>query len=88
MKYIKKFYEMANNYNYDYIIDTLVKEYKWGNVIASKTKEFEEEETPSDSDDYITKFNSWLFKKFNSPDKFYTDDIQMREPTSWYAKST
>lgn len=83
--------EMLNeitNYNYEYIINTLCSQYKWGNVISSKTKEFEEEETPIDSDDYITKFNSWLFKKFNNPDKFYTNGIKIKTPTDWYGKST
>ena len=87
MKYLKLF-EEHGKYNYPYIIHTLCSEYKWGNIIASKTDEFEKEETPINSDDYITKFNSWLFKKFNNPDKFYTDDVKVKTPTDWYAKST
>jgi len=87
---IKKFYEMFNNYNYDYIIDILIKDYHWGNVITNEIKEFESSDVsqPIDDDDYIVKFNHWLFLKFKSPERVERDDLVVKPPTSWYAKST
>lgn len=87
---IKKFNEMFSNYNYDYIMEILIKDYHWGNVIVNEIKEFENSDipTPIDNDDYIIKFNKWLYLKFKSPKKTYSDDIVVKTPTSWYAKST
>jgi len=81
---------MFNNYNYDYIIDTLVKDYKWGNVITNEIKEFEASDTsmPLDDDDYIVKFNQWLFLKFKNPRQTFRDDLVVRQQMGWYAKST
>jgi hypothetical protein len=87
---IKKFNEMFSNYNYDYIIHVLIKDYHWGNVIVNEIKEFENSDIsmPADDDEYIAKFNKWLFFKFKSPERTERDDLVVKPPISWYAKST
>jgi len=87
---IKKFNEMLFNYDYDYIIKILCSEYKWGNTISSEIQEFEKSDSklPIDTDDYIQKFNRWLFKKFKGPETFYKDDIIINPHIGWYGKST
>lgn len=87
---IKKFYEMVYNYNYDIIINSLINDYHWGNVISNEIEEFENSDTPMpiDTDDYIVKFNQWLFKKFKNSRQTFRDDLVVKTPRSWYAKST
>lgn len=81
---------MVYNYDYDYIIATLIKEYKWGNVIVNEIEEFENSDTkmPIDDSDYIDRFNRWLFQKFIQPENFYKNDIIIRPHIGWYGKST
>jgi hypothetical protein len=87
MKYIKLFEHFG--INYDYVIGILTsKEYGWGNVIVNEIKEFEKNNTlPSSDDDYIVRFNHWLYKKFKN-NRTFRDDLIVKSPRSWYAKST
>lgn len=89
MKYLVIF-EKFHQYNYDYIMDILIKDYHWGNVIANEIKEFEDSDVsmPIDNEDYIAKFNQWLYLKFKSPKRVHRDDLVVKPPTNWYAKST
>ena len=88
MKYIKLFEHFG--INYDYVIGILTsKEYGWGNVIVNEIKEFEKNNTlPSSDDDYIVQFNHWLYKKFKNNRTLFRDDLIVKSPRSWYAKST
>lgn len=90
IKKILKFNEHKSQYDYDYIIDKVCKRYKWGNVISGQIEEFEKSdvEKPADDEDFITKFNKWLFDKYKSPPTFYKDTIPIKEPISYYSKST
>ena len=91
MKYLKYFKESAVNFDYDYIIKILTsEEYGWGNVIINEIKEFENEEgLPDGDDDYIVRFNHWLYKKFKNPRTTFRDDlVVVKKPTSWYSKRT
>lgn len=89
---IKRFFETFGNYDYDYkyILDTLCKEYKWGNIITVKIKDFEEsiETLPSSNDDYIIQFNKWLFNNFKHKPPLFKTTINVKPPVDWYAKST
>ena len=62
---IKRFNEMVNSFNYDYIIKTLVKENGWGNTISDSIPDFESSKYFTDvtnNDEYIIKFNEYLMK--------------------------
>ena len=82
---------MVYNYDYDYIIKILTTtEYKWGNVIINEIENFENSDVskPIDTDDYIQKFNKWLFNKFIEPEHFYKNNLIIRPHIGWYGKST
>lgn len=90
MKYLRKFNETKVNFDYDHIINILTsEEYGWGNVITNEIKEFENNNIlPSNDDDYIVQFNHWLYKKFKNNRTLFRDDLTVKSPRSWYAKST
>ena len=87
MKYIKEFY---SQFNYSRIAKTMKDYYKWGNVVVNDIQDFENslENVPNDEDDYTMKFNQWLFNKHKNPTKFYSNDLDLRQKSGWYAKST
>ena len=90
MKWIKLFENFDYQPDYDYIINILTsKDYGWGNVIKNEIKEFEKNNPlPRGDDDYIVQFNHWLYKKFKNNRTLFRDDLTVKSPRSWYAKST
>lgn len=87
---VKKFNEMVNNYNYDYIIKTLVRENGWGNTISDLMPDFEKSEFFNpviDNDSYIIQFNDYLRNNGSSQHQD-RQNITTAEPISWYGKST
>jgi hypothetical protein len=88
MKYLKFFKHRV--VNYDYIIKVLTsKDYGWGNVIVNEIKEFENEEgLPNGDDDYIVRFNHWLYKKFKNTRTTFRDDLVVKRPKNWYSQRT
>ena len=81
---------MANNYNYDYIVKALVREFKWGNTISDLIPEFEKSDyfqDVSDNETYITQFNTYLMYKGGSPN-FTDDSVVAPEHLNWYSKLT
>ncbi len=69
MKYIKKFYEMnfQDQYDYDNIIMILKKNHGWGFGVLAYTDEFENNEeyfkSPLGDDDYAEQFHIFLTDK-------------------------
>ena len=87
---LKRFNEMANKFNYDYIVKSLVREFNWGNTISDLIPDFEKSDyfqDVSDNESYITQFNTYLMYK-NSGSNFSNNDYVSPEPISWYSKLT
>lgn len=71
MIYMKTFESFNRNYNY--IINTLHDEYKWGNAISTEINNFEQSsdfDITMNNNDYILAFNSYLNNKFKTSSKF------------------
>ena len=83
--------ESSNKFNYDYIINALTKgQYGWGNSIESEIDNFEKSEgyvKPANDNDYILDFDKYL-QELNKKPNFEKDDLFVKPPIEWYAKST